>query len=275
MTRSDPLEKLQKCLEAVRSRTDFRPRAALVLGSGLGAFADEINAVAAVDYADIPEFPRSTVQGHRGRFVFGEIGGTPTVVMQGSVHYYEGYGVSDVVLPIRLMGLLGAETLILTNASGGINPLFSAGDLCLIDDHILYGVPSPLIGANIDALGTRFPDMSAVYDADLRAKTLDIASRLDIPLQRGVYIQTSGPQFETPSEIRAFGALGADIVGMSTAVEAVAARHMGLRVLGVSCVSNKAAGLNAEPLTHEEVQAAADKCAPRFKSLLRAVIGEL
>ncbi|MDR0838149.1 MAG: purine-nucleoside phosphorylase [Oscillospiraceae bacterium] len=269
-------EKLRACADAVRARTDFAPRVAIVLGSGLGAFADGLDEiVSAVDYADIPGFPQSTVQGHRGRFVFGYERGVPVVVMQGRVHYYEGYAIEDVVLPIRLMGLLGAKTLLLTNAVGAINASYRSGDFMLLRDHILYGVPSPLIGANLDALGTRFPDMSEVYSKSLRDKVRAAAERLGVALREGVYIQTSGPQFETPAEIRAFAALGADVVGMSTACEAVAARHMGLEIAGISCVSNLAAGLSQTALTHEEVQAAADAAAPRFMALVSAAIAAM
>ncbi|MDR3278246.1 MAG: purine-nucleoside phosphorylase, partial [Oscillospiraceae bacterium] len=264
--------KLQKCLASVRAKTDFTPRAALVLGSGLGNYADGIHVAASVDYSELDGFPVSTVPGHRGRFVFGTAGGVPVVVMQGRVHYYEGYPMEDVVLPIRLMGLLGVKTLFLTNAVGAINPSFAAGGLMLLRDHIRYGVPSPLIGANVDELGTRFPDMSEVYDAVLREKIRSAAKSLGIALEEGVYLQTSGPNFETPAEIRAYGALGADVVGMSTACEAVAARHMGLAVCGISCVSNMAAGLSKTLLTHEEVQTAANAAAPRFTALVTEAI---
>ncbi|MDR0862614.1 MAG: purine-nucleoside phosphorylase [Oscillospiraceae bacterium] len=268
-------EKLKRCHAALLELTDFAPRAALVLGSGLGDYAEEMDVVKTVDYREIEGFPVSTVAGHKGRFVFGYVSGVPTVAMQGRIHYYEGYAISDVVLPIRLMGLLGARTLLLTNAVGGINADYDVGDLMLLCDHILYGVPSPLIGENLDALGTRFPDMGGIYDAQLRQQARGAAEKLGFTLREGVYLQTSGPQFETPAEIRAFGSLGADVVGMSTACEAVAARHMGLRVAGISVVSNKAAGLGDTPLTHEEVQAAADKAAPRFKAVVTATLGAI
>ena len=261
-------EKLTKCLAVVRSKTEFRPKIALVLGSGLGAFAEGIDVEASVSYKDIDGFPVSTVPGHQGRFVFGHIKGVPVVIMQGRVHYYEGYSIGDVVLPIRLMGLLGAGTLFLTNAVGGINGSYSTGDFMLIRDHILYGVPSPLIGANIERLGTRFPDMGEVYNKVLCGKISAVAKDLGIKLHEGVYLQTSGPNFETPSEIRAYGTLGADVVGMSTACEAVAANQMGTKVCGISCVSNLAAGISKTPLTHEEVQEAANKAAPRFTALI-------
>jgi len=272
---SEIYEKLSKCLAVVRSKTDFAPKIALILGSGLGGYASEIDVVATVPYQDIEGFPVSTVPGHQGRFVFGYVQGAPVVIMQGRVHYYEGYAMSDVVLPIRLMGLMGAEVLFLTNAVGGINLAYTAGDFMLIRDHILFGVPSPCIGPNIDELGTRFPDMSAVYDKGLRELIKSKARGLDIHIHEGVYLQASGPQFETPAEIRAFGALGADVVGMSTACEAVAANHMGMKVCGISCIANLAAGLSPTPLTHEEVQEMADKAAPRFKALVNASVGAM
>lgn len=261
-------DKLTKCVEIVKGKTDFEPKAALVLGSGLGGYAEGIDIAATVDYDEIEGFPVSTVPGHNGRFIFGYVKEAPIVIMQGRVHYYEGYPISDVVLPIRLMGLLGAEALFLTNACGAINQSFSAGDFMLIRDHILFGAPSPLIGPNIDEIGTRFPDMSEVYDRGLRSAIASAAASLDIKLHEGVYLQASGPNFETPAEIRAFGALGADVVGMSTACEAIAANHMGLKVCGISCISNLAAGISKTPLTHEEVQEMADKAAPRFKALV-------
>ena len=261
-------EKLEKCLSIVRAKTDFTPKVALVLGSGLGGYASEIEVKETIDYKEIEGFPVSTVPGHQGRFVFGLAKGVPVVIMQGRVHYYEGYPMTDVVLPIRLMGLLGAEVLFLTNAVGGINPSFAAGDFMLIKDHILYSVPSPLIGENIEQLGTRFPDMSSVYKEDLRNKIKAAADAQSIKLHEGVYIQFSGPSFESPAEIRMCAAMGADVVGMSTACEAVAANHMGMKVCGISCVSNLAAGISKTPLTHEEVQEMADLAAPRFKALV-------
>ena len=269
---NETYSKLMSCLETVRSKTDFKPDVALVLGSGLGGYADEIDAVASVSYTDIAGFPVSTVPGHHGRFVFGYIKHVPVVIMQGRVHFYEGYSISDVVLPVRLMKLMGAGTLFLTNACGGINEAYSAGDFMLIRDHVLLGVPSPLIGPNIGELGTRFPDMSEVYSKELRDRIKSAAASLGIGLHEGVYLQASGPNFETPAEIRAFGALGADVVGMSTACEAVAANHMGMKVCGISCISNLAAGISQTPLTHDEVQEMADKSAPQFKALVTEAI---
>ncbi|MDE5891703.1 MAG: purine-nucleoside phosphorylase [Acetatifactor sp.] len=261
-------EKLKKCEACIRQITDFTPRVAIVLGSGLGDYADTIRVEAQVPYGDIEGFPVSTVPGHDGRFIFGYVGDVPVVCMKGRVHYYEGYSIDDVVLPIRLMKLLGAEIMFLTNASGGVNTSFHAGDLMLITDHISCFAPNPLIGANIEELGTRFPDMTHVYDTGLQEIIKAAASDQHIFLQQGVYAQLTGPSFETPAEIRMLRTLGCDAVGMSTAVEAVAAAHMGMRICGISCVCNLAAGMTANPLTHKEVQEAADKAAPIFKSLV-------
>ena len=262
-------EKILKCCDCVRAKTDFKPEAALVLGSGLGGYADsEVDIHSIVDYSEIEGFPKSTVSGHKGRFIFGYIKGVPSVIMQGRVHYYEGYSMSDVVLPARLMFMLGAKVLFLTNASGGINADFSAGDFMLIRDHISSFVPNPLIGANIDELGTRFLDMSKVYDPELCDIIKKTAGKLDIKLQEGIYLQLTGPSYETPAEIRMCRTLGADAVGMSTVVEAIAAKHMGMRVCGISCVSNLACGMTDNPLSHEEVQEMANKAAPKFKRLI-------
>ncbi len=261
-------DKLLGCLEAVRKKTDFVPRTAIVLGSGLGDYAEQIRVAAEVPYGEISGFPVSTVPGHAGKFIFGYIDDIPVVCMKGRVHYYEGYDISDVVLPTRLMKLLGAEILFLTNAAGGVNTSFHAGDLMLIRDHISLFAPNPLIGANIEELGTRFPDMSAVYDAELQNMIRSAAKENGIFLQEGVYAQLTGPSFESPAEIRMMRALGCDAVGMSTVVEAIAARHCGMRVCGISCISNLASGMTAALLNHEEVQEAADMAAPRFKKLV-------
>lgn len=262
-------EKLRKCFNSLREKTDFVPDVALVLGSGLGAFADErVDIETTVSYSDIEGFPLSTVPGHKGQFVFGRVGDVKVAVMQGRVHFYEGYDMTDVVLPARVLGLMGAKVLFLTNASGGINKDLDAGDFMLVRDHISLFVRNPLIGENIDSLGTRFPDMSHVYDEALCAAIEDSAKALDIPLKEGVYAQLTGPSFESPAEIRALGALGVDAVGMSTVVEAIAANHAGMRVCGISCVANKAAGISKTPLTHDEVQETANKAAPLFKALV-------
>ena len=269
---SDLYQKLETCLASVRKRTDFKPEVALILGSGLGDYADEIQIETTIDYTEIEGFPTSTVAGHKGRFVFGYVKNVPVVIMQGRVHYYEGYSMTDVVLPVRLMKLMGAEVLFLTNASGGVNHEFSAGDFMLIQDQIADFVPSPLIGANIEELGPRFCDMSEVYDKKLREIIKDTAKELGIPLKEGVYIQLTGPNFETPAEVRMCRILGADAVGMSTACEGIAANHMGMKICGISCISNLACGMTEEPLSHEEVQATADRVAPLFKKLITASI---
>lgn len=269
---NDVYERLKKAAEYVGERAGITPEIGMILGSGLGDFAERAEVVAAVNYADIPDFPRSTVEGHRGRFIFGRVGGTPVVIMQGRVHFYEGYSMEEVVLPVRLMKLLGIKTLLLTNAAGGVNKDFSAGDLMLITDHIAAFVPNPLVGENLGALGTRFPDMSEVYDRRLRAAAERSAKKLGITLKQGVYCQLTGPSYETPSEIRMLSALGADAVGMSTAVEAIAARHAGLRVCGISLITNMAAGISAVPLSHEEVKQAADAAAERFGSLVEDLV---
>lgn len=265
-------EKLDRCLACVRRRVDFQPAVALVLGSGLGDYGDSICVEQALDYRDIEGFPVSTVPGHKGRFLFGRAGGVPVVVMQGRVHYYEGYAMPDVVLPIRLMGLLGTKVLFLTNAAGAVNTAFRAGEFMLLRDQISDFVPSPLTGPNLDALGPRFPDMSEVYDRDLAGVLRRESARLHIPLREGTYLQFPGPNFETPAEVRMARLLGADAVGMSTACEAVAARHMGMRVCGVSFLSNLACGMAETPLSHEEVQQAADRAAPLFTQLVTAGI---
>ena len=261
-------EKLMKCYESFKEKIDFVPEIALVLGSGLGDYGETIDVVATLDYHDIEGFPVSTVAGHKGRFIFGYVNGVPVVCMQGRVHYYEGYPITDVVLPTRLMKLMGAKVLFLTNAAGGLNYDFAAGDFMLITDHIMNFVPSPLIGENIDELGTRFPDMSDVYKKDLQEIIRNSAKALGINLQEGVYIQLTGPNFETPAEVRMCRTLGADAAGMSTAAEAVAANHMGMKVCGISCISNLGCGMTDTPLTHEEVSETADRVASQFKQLV-------
>lgn len=265
-------EKLMRCYASVREKVDFKPRVALVLGSGLGNYGEQIRISQVLDYHEIEGFPVSTVPGHKGRFLFGYVDDVPVVAMQGRVHYYEGYPMTDVVLPIRLMKLLGAGILFLTNAAGGVNPEFSAGDFMLIKDQIASFVPSPLIGENLEELGPRFCDMSEVYDKDLQEIIRKTAKDLGIPLQEGVYIQLTGPNFETPAEVKMCRTLGADAVGMSTACEGIAANHMGMKICGISCISNLACGLTDQPLSHQEVQETADRVAPLFEKLVTASI---
>ena len=268
-------KKLEQCFQSVRKRTDFVPKVALVLGSGLGDYAEEIQIETTLSYEEIEGFPVSTVPGHKGRFVFGYVGQVPVVIMQGRVHYYEGYSITDVVLPIRLMKLLGAEILFLTNAAGGVNPKFHPGDFMMITDQISSFVPSPLIGANVEELGERFSDMSEIYDKCLQALLLNVAEDLELPLQKGVYIQLTGPNYESPAEVRMCRLLGADAVGMSTACEAVAANHCGMKICGISCITNLACGMSDTPLNHKEVQEIADRRAPEFKRLLTEAISRM
>lgn len=265
-------DKLMNCANAVKSKITFQPEVALILGSGLGDYAQEMDIVETVEYTDIEGFPTSTVAGHKGRFLFGYVEGVPVVAMQGRVHYYEGYEMSDVVLPTRLMGLLGAKTIILTNAAGGVNYNFQPGDLMVITDHITTAVPSPLIGANLEELGTRFPDMSEVYNKELRNIIKKAALNTGVAVQQGVYMQFTGPNYETPAEIRMARTIGADAAGMSTACEAMAANHMGMKVCGISCITNLAAGMSMQPLNHKEVQETADRVAADFKKLVTETI---
>lgn len=261
-------ERLLKCYQCFKDKINFKPEVALVLGSGLGDYADTIRVEAVLDYHDIEGFPVSTVSGHKGRFVFGYVGGVPVVIMQGRVHYYEGYSMEDVVLPTRLMKMMGARVLFLTNASGSVNYAYKAGDFMMITDQISNFVPSPLIGPNEEMLGERFSDMSEIYRKDLCEIIRGAAADLQIPLQEGTYIQLSGPNFETPHEVKMCRILGGDAVGMSTACEAIAANHMGMKVCGISCISNLGCGMTDQPLSAEEVKETADRVAPLFKQLI-------
>ena len=268
-------EKLIRCYDSVRKQIDFTPQVALVLGSGLGDYAESIRVEATLDYHDIEGFPVSTVPGHKGQFIFGYVGDVPVVCMQGRVHYYEGYPMSDVVLPARLLKLMGARVLCLTNAAGGVQLGMHSGDLMLITGQIASFVPSPLIGANLDELGPRFPDMSEIYNRDLIQIVRKCAAELSIDLKEGTYLQFTGPAYESPQEVAMARSLGADAVGMSTACEAVAANHMGMKIVGISCISNLACGISPVPLSHKEVQEAADKVAPQFKALVTRTIEEI
>lgn len=261
-------ERLLKCYQCFKDKINFKPEVALVLGSGLGDYADTIRVEAVLDYHDIEGFPVSTVSGHKGRFVFGYVGDVPVVIMQGRVHYYEGYSMEDVVLPTRLMKMMGARVLFLTNASGSVNYDYKAGDFMMITDQISNFVPSSLIGPNEEMLGERFSDMSEIYRKDLCEIIRGAAADLQIPLQEGTYIQLSGPNFETPHEVKMCRILGGDAVGMSTACEAIAANHMGMKVCGISCISNLGCGMTDQPLSAEEVKETADRVAPLFKQLI-------
>ncbi len=261
-------DKLINCYESVKDQIPFEPEIGLVLGSGLGDYATQMDVKATINYRDIEGFPVSTAPGHVGRFVFGYVGNVPVVAMQGRVHYYEGYDMSDVVLPIRLMRLMGAKVLFLTNASGGIKQGFSAGNLMLITGQISTFVPSPLRGENISQLGVRFPDMSHIYDEDLQLIVKKAACELGQDIKEGVYVQTPGPNYESPQEVAMLRTLGADAVGMSTACEAIAGNHMGMKIVGISCISNLAAGISPHPLSEEEVIEAGQMVAKDFTALV-------
>ncbi|RDU23710.1 purine-nucleoside phosphorylase [Anaerosacchariphilus polymeriproducens] len=264
--------KLLACVNSVKEKVDFQPEVGMILGSGLGDYANDIEIVDTIEYTDIEGFPISTVKGHAGRFVFGYVGKIPVVIMQGRVHFYEGYQMSDVVLPTRLMGMLGVKKLILTNAAGGSNENYKPGNFMMITDHITTGIPSPLIGPNLEELGPRFPDMSEVYSKRLQEVIRNSAKACNIELQEGVYVQFSGPNYETPAEIRLAQRWGGDAVGMSTACEAMAARHMGIEVCGISCITNMAAGISKVELDHKEVQETADRVSNDFKKLITNIV---
>ena len=258
--------------QLVLSRTPLRPRIALVLGSGLGAFADSLTDAVRIPYAEIPAFPKSTAIGHAGQLVIGKADGIPVAAMQGRVHLYEGYSAQEVTFPVRVFGRVGIRAVILTNAAGGINLTFSQGALVLIRDHINLQGANPLVGANDDRFGPRFPDMTHAYAKDYRAMAREEAEKLGIPLHDGIYAALLGPCYETPAEIEYLRRIGADLVGMSTANEVIAARHMGIKVLAISCVTNMAAGILDQPLSHAEVMETGERVKTIFESLLRAIL---
>ena len=269
-------ERIDNCLKYIRSITDFKPKVALVLGSGLGGFSRQIAGVdCVIPYDQIPGFPVSTVSGHEGKFVMGMIHGVPVVCMDGRIHYYEGYSPEEVVLPIRVMRAMGAEILFLTNAAGGIRSDLHPGSLVLLRDHISLFMRNPLIGPNDPSLGERFPDMTEVYDRSLRKIIEQNAERCGMPISEGVYCQLSGPSYETPYEIKILAQMGVDVVGMSTVMEAIAANHMGMRLCGLSLVTNMAAGINTERLSHNDVKMAAKDAEKRFAALITASIGDV
>ncbi len=268
-------ERAEAAAKFIFKQTKLRPKIALVLGSGLGAFADEFAGAKKIPYAKIPHFPQSTAIGHAGQLVLGKVDGVEVAGMQGRVHLYEGYSPQQVVFPIRVFARMGVKAVILTNAAGGINLNYSAGALVAIRDHInLQGV-NPLIGPNDDRFGVRFPDMTRAYDPKFRNFVSDAGKKLKMNLHEGVYLALSGPNYETPSKIHSFRTLGADLVGMSTVPEVLAARHAGIRVLGISCVTNMAAGVTGEALTAEEVFATGARVKNEFIALLKAVIPKI
>jgi purine-nucleoside phosphorylase len=266
----DEYERISHCVKQIREYTDMVPEVAIVLGSGLSTVVDRVDVEAVIPYSKIDGFPVSTVEGHKGNYVFGKIGGTDVVIMQGRVHYYEGYSTQDVVLPIRVMHELGADTIIITNAAGSLNYDFEPGTFMLITDHIC-AVDSPLIGPNIDELGDRFVGMMNVYDPALTQEIEDVAADFGIEMGEGVYVQYAGPQFETAAETKMFRLWGADAVGMSTVIEAIAAQHMGMRIAGISCITDMATGMSDVSPSHEEVE----KMAKKMSSQLAQIIDEL
>ncbi len=266
---------IKKSADYIEARIDFKPEIALVLGSALGSLADEIENPVVIDYKDIPNFLISTVDSHAGKLILGELNGRKLVCMSGRFHYYEGYDFEELVIPVRVFKLLGVETVVLTNAAGGINKSFKPGDIMLIKDQLKLTGASPLRGPNVDEFGDRFFDVSDMYTRDLREKTKEVAERIGLDLKEGVYIFATGPQFETPAEIRLYRNFGADAVGMSTVTEALTAAHSGMKVLGLSLISNMAAGVLDQPVTGEEVDQVGAESSEKFKNLLREVVKEL
>jgi purine-nucleoside phosphorylase len=271
----DYYDHVHEAAEHLRGRLPFIPSVAVVLGSGLGAFAGRVAGGVSIPYAEVPHWPASKVVGHEGRLVAGHVAGREVAALAGRVHFYEGHPLSTVVFATRVLGLLGVKTLILTNAAGGINTTFAQGVLMVIDDHLNLLGTNPLVGPNDDRFGARFPDMSEVYSRRLRGIADQAAAAIALPIVHGVYVAVHGPSYETPAEIRAFRALGADAVGMSTVPEAIAARHMGLEVVGISCITNMAAGVLPAPLDHKEVMETANRVREGFIALLEGIVGRI
>jgi purine-nucleoside phosphorylase len=270
-----PFDRVDEAADSLRARIGEPPRIAVVLGSGLGAFADSLAAPATVPYGEIPHWPASRVVGHAGKLVAGTAAGKRVLALAGRVHFYEGHDLQTVTFATRVLGRLGVKTLVLTNAAGGINLKFGQGALMVIDDHINFLGANPLIGANDDRYGLRFPDMSEAYAKRLRDLADEAARSVGVAVEHGVYIAVTGPSYETPAEIRAFRAWGADAVGMSTIPEVIVARHMGIEVLGISCISNMAAGILPQPVTADEVIETTSRVRDRFIALLEGIIGRL
>lgn len=268
-------EKLEEASTFIKKARDTRPRVGVVLGSGLGAFVDQIQDQVVLGYEQIPHFKKTTVEGHEGRLILGHIEGVEVAVMQGRYHAYEGHDMDQVVFPVRLLARLGIDSIILTNASGGVNTSYKAGDLVMITDHINISGLNPLVGPNIAELGPRFPDMTRAYDVNLRTILMAQAKSLGIDLKQGVYAGVLGPTYETPAEVRMVRILGGDLVGMSTVPESIAANHLGIRVAGVSCVTNMAAGIENEKLQHEDIKEQALKVMAKFSQLLCSAIKEM
>jgi len=268
-------QQIDRAVSVVRERVSLAPQVAIILGSGLGALAGEVRADAVVPYAEIPGFPRSTVEGHAGNLLVGRLEGRAVAVMQGRAHFYEGYSLADVVFPVRVIRALGARVLLVSNAAGGINRLWSSGDLMIIADHINFMGSNPLMGPNDPDLGPRFPDMSQAYDPDLIALAERAALAEGIAIRKGVYAGVHGPSYETPAELRMLRGWGADAVGMSTVPEVIAARHMGMRVLGITAITDMATGEQIKTVTHEDVMAVAREIEPKFIRLVKRIVREM
>ncbi len=262
----------QAAADTIKGRIGGNPQIGIILGSGLGLLVDALENPIEIDYSDIPGFPRTTVKGHAGKLVYGKLGGKWVLVMKGRFHFYEGYDISQVVFHIRVFSLLGISNLLVTNAAGGINTEFEPGDLMMIKDHISFFAPSPLRGANMEEFGPRFPDMCNAYDSELISIADEAAKKLSIPLKQGVYAFAQGPMFETPVEVRALRMLGADAVGMSTVPEVIVAHHTNMNVMGISCITNMAAGVSGDKLNHEEVMDTANKVGRSFTALVTEII---
>lgn len=269
------LTNIENSSEYIMKNSKYKPTVGLILGSGLGSLADLIENPEFYPYEDIPNFPVSTVEGHEGRLVIGILHGKTVVAMQGRFHYYEGYSMQEVTFPVRVMKLLGVETLIVTNAAGSVNKNFKPGDLMIINDHINLSGANPLIGKNLDKFGVRFPDMSNAYNKDLISLTKEVAKKQNIDIKEGVYTFMSGPTYETPAEIRMVSILGGDAVGMSTVPEVIVANHSGIKVIGISCLTNMAAGILDQPLNHEEVIKTSNMVKNKFMNLMGALITAL
>ena len=263
---------LTETVDYIRTHCRYQPSLGLILGSGFGSYADSFSDSKVLSFGEIPHFPCSTVSGHRGNLVFGSVEGIPCIALQGRIHFYEGYSMQEIAFPVRVLGRLGIQGLIVTNAAGGLNPEFRPGDLMLIADHINMMGSNPLIGPNPDESGPRFPDLSDAYDSGMREIALDIAGRLGIRIRQGVYLGVTGPSYETPAEIRVYRSLGADAVGMSTVPEVLVAVHMGIPVLGISCITNMAAGMEPRKITHSDVLKTTKKVEKKFRLLLDGII---
>jgi purine-nucleoside phosphorylase len=271
----DDYTRAEEAAAYIRSRTQLRPKIALVLGSGLGSFADQLTGAVRIPYHDIPHFPRPTAEGHAGQLVIGTLGHAPVACMQGRVHFYEGYSMREVTFPVRVFGRLGVKALVLTNAAGGVNQSYTQGCLVVLKDHINLQGSSPLMGVNDDRFGPRFLDMSQAYYRPYRQITMEAGKRIGIDIFEGVYVALTGPSYETPAEIRMLRTLGGDVVGMSTVAEVIAARHMNMRVLAISCVTNMAAGILDQPLSHAEVLETGERVKGKFIQLLETIMPQV